>query len=232
MLIVEHVTKEYPTPAGPLRVLEDLNFAIAPGQSVAIVGPSGSGKSTLLNILGALDRPTSGRVLLDSQDYSTLDELGLARLRNQQIGFLFQEHHLLPQCTVIENVLVPLLAFGRVRQADVAWAKELLGRVGLGDRLSHYPGELSGGERQRTALVRALILRPQLILADEPTGNLDAATARQIVDLLLELHRELRGILVVVTHSHMVAERMGRIWRLQNGKLSEEVCGKAVAHTG
>lgn len=232
MLIVEHVTKEYPTPAGPLRVLEDLNFAIAPGQSVAIVGPSGSGKSTLLNILGALDRPTSGRVLLDSQDYSTLDELGLARLRNQQIGFLFQEHHLLPQCTVIENVLVPLLAFGRVRQADVAWAKELLGRVGLGDRLSHYPGELSGGERQRTALVRALILRPQLILADEPTGNLDAATARQIVDLLLELHRELRGILVVVTHSQMVAERMGQIWRLQNGKLSEEVCGKAVAHTG
>lgn len=222
MLVAEDIRKEYPTPAGPLVVLSGVSLRLEAGQSAAIVGPSGSGKSTLLNILGALDRPTAGRVLLDGDDYASFGDRELSFLRNRKIGFLFQEHHLLPQCTVIENVLVPLLAFGRVAPQDVVRAKELLQRAGLGDRLSHYPGELSGGERQRAALVRALIGRPRLILADEPTGNLDAPTAAQVIDLMLDLHRELSGILVVVTHSPMVASRMQQVFRLQNGTLRRE----------
>ncbi len=226
MLVAENIRKEYPTPDGPLVVLDGIRLTLEPGQSVAIVGPSGSGKSTLLNILGGLDHPTAGRVLLDQVDYATLAEPELARLRNRKIGFLFQEHHLLPQCTALENVLVPLLAFGRPCRADICRAAELLTRVGLGERLNHFPSELSGGERQRTALVRALISSPRLLLADEPTGNLDAATACQIIDLMLELHREVNNILVVVSHSGSVAARMERIFRLTTGSLVLEAMPK------
>jgi lipoprotein-releasing system ATP-binding protein len=214
VLLAEHIYKSYPTPSGPLVVLEDVNLTLEPGQSVAIMGPSGSGKSTLLNILGALDRPTSGRVILDGQDYALLGDNQLARLRNQHLGFLFQDHHLLPQCTVLENVLIPLLAFGRPSRADVARAKALLQRVGLAERIDYFPGELSGGERQRVALVRALIGRPKLLLADEPTGNLDAENAAQVIELMLELQKEFGSILVVVTHSPYVAEKMQYVLEL------------------
>jgi lipoprotein-releasing system ATP-binding protein len=219
MLVAEHIQKSYPTPTGPLSVLTDVNFTVYPGESVAILGPSGSGKSTLLNILGALDRPTAGRVLLDGVDYSNLDERGLARLRNQKVGFLFQDHHLLPQCTVLENVLVPRLAFGRPGKVEVARAEELLEQVGLAKRRDHLPSELSGGERQRVALVRALLSRPRVLLADEPTGNLDADTANQVVSLMLDLQKEYDNILILVTHSQEVAERMQRRFRLVKGTL-------------
>ena len=222
MLVAEDVCKSYSTPSGPLVVLEDVNLVVKPGQSVAIMGPSGSGKSTLLNILGALDRPTSGRVSLEGVDYAHLDDRGLAKLRNQQLGFLFQEHHLLPQCTVLENVLIPFLAFGRPSPADVARAKALLERVGLADRMNHFPGELSGGERQRAALVRALVVRPKVLLADEPTGNLDAESASQVVRLMLDLQKELGSILVVVTHSPYVAGCMGQVFELRMGTLVQK----------
>ncbi len=222
MLVAEHISKSYPTPSGPLVVLEDVHLTLEPGQSVAIMGPSGSGKSTLLNILGALDQPTSGRVCLDGIDYALLGDGGLAKLRNQQLGFLFQEHHLLPQCTVLENVLIPFLAFGRASSADIARAKALLERVGLADRMNHFPGELSGGERQRAALVRALVVRPKVLLADEPTGNLDAKSASQVVRLMLDLQRELGSILVVVTHSPYVAGCMGQIFELHSGTLVQK----------
>ncbi|MCS7237253.1 MAG: ABC transporter ATP-binding protein [Thermoguttaceae bacterium] len=219
MLVVEHLSKHYASPAGPLVVLSDVNLTVQPGQSVAIMGPSGSGKSTLLNLIGALDRPTGGRVQLDGQDYSLLPEGDLARLRNQRIGFLFQDHHLLPQCTVLENVLVPFLAFGRPTAHDLKRAEELLSAVGLAARMDHLPGELSGGERQRAALVRAMVTQPRMLLADEPTGNLDADTAEQIVQLMLELHRQSQNLLIVVTHSPGVASKMDVVFQLSKGIL-------------
>jgi len=223
LLKLTNVSKQYDSLDGapPVRVLQDISLEIGRAESLAIVGPSGSGKSTLLNIIGTLDRPSSGQVLLDGQDLSRLDELQLAVVRNRQIGFIFQAHHLLPQCTVLENVLVPTLATKdtEIRNGALERALRLLGRVGLKDRLSHRPGQLSGGERQRVAVVRALINGAKLLLADEPTGALDRASAQNLAQLLLELNKEEGVTLVVVTHAADLAHKMGRTVELSDGKL-------------
>jgi len=224
MLELINVTKTYESPAGGgACVLKDITLKIAAGESLVIVGPSGSGKSTLLNIIGALDRPTSGKVLFGGNDLARLSEVQLARIRNQHIGFVFQLHHLLPQCTVLENVLVPTLVnkFSRRRDADGARVVDLLERVGLKDYLLHRPGELSVGQRQRVAVVRALINKPRLLLADEPTGSLDETTAESIADLLVELNRTEKVALIVVTHSMRLAERIGPVMELTGGILKE-----------
>ncbi len=235
MLELINVSKTYPSPGNQASdcVLKDITLKIAPGESLVIVGPSGSGKSTLLNIIGALDRPTSGKVLFDGSDLAKLSEEQLARIRNRHIGFVFQLHHLLPQCTVLENVLVPTLVdkfsprvFWRRQKrgrgmTDEGRAVELLERVGLKNYLLHRPGELSVGERQRTAVVRALINRPKLLLADEPTGSLDETTAESIADLLVELNRTEKVALIVVTHSIRLAERIGPVMELTGGVLKQ-----------
>jgi len=218
-LLVDNVVKEFPTRTEPLLVLRGASLELEGGRNLAIVGPSGSGKSTLLNIIGTLEWPTSGKVLLEGQDPRDLDEPALAAFRNRKIGFVFQDHHLLPQCSALENVLVPALPAGRVEQNTVDRARELLKRVGLGDRLEHRPAELSGGERQRVAIARALINRPVLLLADEPTGNLDRTTAERIAQLLLELQRQEGMMLVVVTHSRRLAAQMDRQLELDEGVL-------------
>lgn len=210
------------TEAAPVSVLRGANFSIAAAETVAIVGPSGSGKSTLLNLLGGLDRPDQGRVSFEGKDLATLNESALAAFRNEKIGFIFQSHHLLPHCTVLENVLVPVLAQRSTAPSSTeARARHLLERVGLRERLFHWPGQLSGGERQRVAVVRALINEPPLLLADEPTGALDRESASELTRLLLELNREEKVALVVVTHAAFLAERMGRILTLGDGQLRE-----------
>jgi lipoprotein-releasing system ATP-binding protein len=218
-LVVENIAKEYATPAEPVRVLTDVSFSLGRGDNLAILGPSGSGKSTLLSILGTLEPPTAGTVRLAGRDPFAMNEADLAAFRRENIGFVFQEHHLLLQCTVRENVLVPFLADGAASDDDVRRATELLERVGLGERLTHRPAELSGGERQRVAIARALVREPALLLADEPTGNLDRITARSIADLLLELQAERQTILVVVTHSSALAESLQRRMELESGRL-------------
>jgi lipoprotein-releasing system ATP-binding protein len=218
-LHVEHLAKDYPTRSGTLSVLRDVNLDLQRGDAAAIMGPSGSGKSTLLHVLGTLDRPTRGVVRLEGRDPFALPERELADFRNRNIGFVFQDHHLLPQCSVFENVLIPTLVARDSRQAMKTWARQLLDRVGLADRLDHRPAELSGGERQRVAVARALIHRPILLLADEPTGNLDRRTAESIGKLLLDLHREERTILVVVTHSTELAELFPRTLAMEDGIL-------------
>jgi lipoprotein-releasing system ATP-binding protein len=220
-LIVEHVAKQYPTRGEPLAVLRDVSLTLSEGQSAAIVGPSGSGKSTLLSIIGGLELPTSGRVVLDGQDPVALAEPKLAAFRNRKIGFVFQDHHLLPQCSVLENVLVPTVAAGRTPPDATDRARRLLDRVGLSDRLDHRPAELSGGERQRVALARALINRPLLVLADEPTGDLDRTNADRVGRLLLELQEQ--TMLLLVTHSPRLAQMMGRRWELDEGRLVAEL---------
>jgi ABC-type lipoprotein export system ATPase subunit len=223
LLELRNVCKRYDSPDGesPMAILNDISLAIAPGDSVAVIGPSGSGKSTLLNIIGTLDKPTEGSVWLEGEDLCALDEERLAHVRNRRIGFIFQAHHLLPQCTVLENVLVPTLASrdkSRRESAD-SRARKLLDRVGLGARLSHRPGQLSGGERQRVAVVRALINEPKLLLADEPTGALDRASAQNLAQLLWDLNREMHVALIVVTHALDLAHRMERVLELRNGTL-------------
>jgi lipoprotein-releasing system ATP-binding protein len=218
-LIVEEIIKEYPTPAEPLRILSGVSFELCRGENVAILGPSGSGKSTLLSSLGTLEPPTSGTVRLGGTVPFSLDERKLAAFRRNNIGFVFQEHHLLPQCTVLENVLVPFLADGSAGEADQIRASELLDRVGLGNRLTHRPAELSGGERQRVAIARALVREPMLLLADEPTGNLDRSTAVSIANLLLELQAERNTILITVTHSEALAASLQRRVELDSGRL-------------
>lgn len=225
MLELIGVAKSYQSPGDKrgVCVLKDITLKVEKGRSVVIVGPSGSGKSTLLNIIGALDRPTEGRVLFDGRDLAELDEVELARVRNREIGFVFQLHHLLPQCTVLENVLVPTLADrNRASTREVQErAVNLLERVGLKDLLLHRPGELSGGQRQRVAVVRALINRPKLLLADEPTGSLDKDASENIADLLVELNRSEQVTLIVVTHSVKLAQRIGQVMELSNGLLRE-----------
>jgi len=220
-LILEQITKTYVTSAEPVEVLRGIDLSVPSSDSLAIVGPSGSGKSTLLNIIGGLDRPTSGRVIVDGEDITRMSELSLSKFRNQKIGFVFQDHHLLPQCSVLENVLIPSLAQGRPSKEHLQWAEYLLERVGLSLRAHHRPSELSGGERQRAALARALILRPVLILADEPTGNLDSVAGRKVAELLLELQAENQAILITVTHSPFVASMMSRRLHLEDGRLVE-----------
>ena len=219
-LAVEALSKDYPIRNGSLPVLCGINLALDRGDALAVTGPSGSGKSTLLHVLGTLDRPSRGRVMLDHQDPFALAEPELARFRNRKIGFIFQDHHLLPQCNVLENVLIPtLVADGAAKQAE-DWAKSLLERVGLSARLNHRPAELSGGERQRVAVARALILKPVLLLADEPTGNLDRTTAKSVGELLLDLHRQEQTMLIVVTHSTELAALVPRRMEMNEGKLN------------
>jgi ABC-type lipoprotein export system ATPase subunit len=221
LLKLSNVTQRYDSGAGPVTVLKDVSLEVKRGESLAVIGPSGSGKSTLLNIIGTLDRATGGEITLAGQNLNQLDDLQLAAVRNRQIGFVFQSHHLLPQCSVLENVLVPTLASSDTASRTTApeRAGRLLKRVGLGERLTHRPGQLSGGERQRVAVVRALINQPQLLLADEPTGALDHASAEQLAQLLLELNREEGVTLIVVTHALDLARKMGRVLELKEGIL-------------
>ena len=223
LLKVVEVTKRYQSAEGaePVLVLDRITLEISAGEAVAIVGPSGSGKSTLLNIIGTLDRPTSGKVFLDGEELSAFSDDKLAEVRNHRIGFVFQAHHLLPQCTVLENVLVPTLASKEKfsREEIKSRGIKLLQRVGLGNRLTHRPGQLSGGERQRVAVVRALINQPKILLADEPTGALDRASAEELARLLTELNREEKVTLIVVTHALDLADKMRRKFELKDGKL-------------
>ena len=220
MLEVKGLRKEYPTPQGPLSVLSDVSLSLSCGDAAVITGPSGSGKSTLLYILGALEPPTSGRVILAGKNPFELPPGALAAFRNQEIGFVFQDHCLLPQCTVLENVLIPTIVGDQDPEA-LAHAQELIAGVGLTARLSHRPAELSGGEKQRVALARALIRRPRLLLCDEPTGNLDHASADKVTSLLLDLHTQQETVLVVVTHSLDLAARFPFYFELREQRLSQ-----------
>ena len=214
MLQVANLCKEYATPRGPLQVLSDVSFVLAPGEAAAIMGPSGSGKSSLLYVLGALEPPTSGTVTLDGRNPFQLAADEMAAFRNTAIGFVFQDHCLLPQCTVLENVLIPTLVAPIAELAErgghhaTRRARELIAQVGLADRIDHRPGELSGGERQRVAIARALIRQPRVVLCDEPTGNLDRAAAENVASLLLDLHKRQQTILVLVTHSPALASKL------------------------
>lgn len=219
MLIVENVSKEYPTPRGPLKILTNISLALSPGDAVAITGPSGSGKSTLLYIVGALEPPTTGTVTLDRYNPFEMKPKALAAFRNREIGFIFQDHCLLPQCSVLENVLTPTLVSG-MNGNDAERARMLLEHVGLGERLTHRPAELSGGEKQRVALARALIMEPKLLLCDEPTGNLDQKSAEVVASLLLDLHKRQKSILMVVTHSKELASLLPQRFELTNQQLA------------
>ena len=221
LLRAEALTKEFATARGPLAVLSDVSLELAAGEAAVIMGPSGSGKSTLLNILGALEPPTRGRVLVEGRDPFALSEKELARFRSERVGFVFQNHFLLPQCSALENVLIPTLPRAYA-ESTTQRARRLLERVGLTERLEHLPAELSGGESQRVAVARAMINSPALILADEPTGNLDHRAAAAVVELLLEVHREEGTGLIMVTHSRELAERFGRRYRLVDGVLSKD----------
>jgi lipoprotein-releasing system ATP-binding protein len=205
VLNVQDLSKEYPTARGPLRVLSHVSFTLEPGDAAAIMGPSGTGKSSLLYVLGGLEPPSSGTISLDGSNPYELRPDRLAAFRNKAIGFVFQDHCLLPQCSVLENVLVPTLI--APEPADAARARDLIARVGLGERIDHRPAALSGGERQRAAIARALVKQPRMLLCDEPTGNLDRAAAEAVADVLFSLHQAQKTILIVVTHSAMLAER-------------------------
>ena len=219
---LHNVTKSYRSDANPVPVLNGIELRIGAGETIAIVGPSGCGKSTLLNLLGALDQPDSGEVRVAGQNLKALNAEQLAAYRNSTVGFIFQLHHLLPQCTVLENVLIPTLARKNAdRTALRARAAKLLEAVGLGHRLEHRPGQLSGGERQRAAVARALINGPKLLLADEPTGSLDRTSAVRLADLLAEIREREKITIVMVTHAPELAKRMGRVLELVDGKLVE-----------
>ena len=217
MLRAANLSKDYPTPRGPLHVLSDVSFELSPGDAAAITGPSGSGKSSLLYVLGGLEPPTAGTVTLDDSNPYELNAARLAAFRNRNVGFVFQDHCLLPQCTVLENVLVPTLVASD--GGDIARARDLVARVGLSDRIDHRPAELSGGERQRVAIARALIRRPRLVLCDEPTGNLDHAAAANIASILLDLHRAGDTILIIVTHSAELAGKLPVRFELRDSRL-------------
>ena len=218
MLKVENLSKEYSTPAGPLPIVSNVSLELPPGAAVSIMGPSGSGKSTLLYMLGALETPSSGTVTLKGQNPFLLNPKQLAAFRNQQIGFVFQDHCLLPQCSVIENVLTPTMVSASNGE-PAQRATELLKQVGLAHRLDHRPAQLSGGEKQRVSLARALIMKPQLLLCDEPTGNLDQKSAEVVADMLFEIHRNAETILIVVTHSKELGARFPQRFELTNQHL-------------
>jgi lipoprotein-releasing system ATP-binding protein len=215
VLEVRKLSKEYPAPEKHLRVLSEIDFSLNNGDAISIIGPSGSGKSTLLYILGALEPPTTGTVLLGGRNPYEMNEKNLAAFRNEKIGFVFQDHHLLPQCTVLENVLIPTLV-AQSHDTTQERAIELIVQVGLKPRIDHKPHELSGGEKQRVALARALILKPQLVLCDEPTGNLDHESTQAVTSMLLDLHKHQQNILIVVTHNLEVAARFSMKYRLSN----------------
>jgi len=218
---LQNVSKSYRSEAGAVPVLNGMNLAIDAGETVAIVGPSGSGKSTILNLLGALDQPDSGAVVVAGKDLTKLDPIQLSEYRNTTVGFIFQLHHLLPQCSVLENVIVPTLARKDAdRRAVRDRAAKLLDAVGLSHRLDHRPGQLSGGERQRAAVARALINEPKLLLADEPTGSLDRTSAERLAELLAEIHQREKVTIVMVTHAPELARRMGRVLALDDGRLA------------
>ena len=213
------IVRRFDEGGSTLEVLSGVDLAIESAERMAIIGASGSGKTTLLQIMGGLDAPTSGEVLVAGQAMHEMSEIGKGNLRNRYLGFVYQFHHLLPEFSAAENVAMPLMIRRIGKEAALEQAQSLLERVGLGERLTHKPGELSGGERQRAAVARALITRPKLVLADEPTGNLDAGNGEHVLQLMLELNRELETSLVIVTHDHSIAERMDRIMILEDGKL-------------
>lgn len=221
MIEVSRISKSYDSPVGPVTVLRDLDLKVGAGETVAIVGPSGSGKTTLLNLLGALDQPSAGSIAIDGVELGALKSEAAARFRNRSIGFIFQLHYLLPQCTILENVLVPRLAGGWDEDSNAvrARAESLLLQVGLQDRMTHRPWQLSGGEQLRVAIARSLINRPKLILADEPTGSLDPSTGERIGDLLLQTNEGAQAALIVVTHNPALAQRMQTTYRLEAGRL-------------
>jgi lipoprotein-releasing system ATP-binding protein len=219
VLEASRLSKTYTTPAGDLAVLRDVSLTLQAGDAACVMGPSGSGKSTLLYILGGLEPPTSGTIRLHGTDPYTLDPDRLAAFRNREIGFVLQDHCLLPQCTVLENVLVPTLV-GEADSGAADRARALLAKVGLADRLHHRPAELSGGEKQRAAIARALVREPRLLLCDEPTGNLDADTAALVADLLIRMHTQQKTIMIVVTHSEALGGRFDRRWQMRGGVLS------------
>jgi len=222
ILELKNIEKKYDTPSGkaPVTILNNISIKVEQGETIGVVGPSGSGKSTLLNIVGALDKPTSGSVNFDGKDLAGMNENELAHIRNMEIGFIFQLHHLLPQCTVLENVLIPTIPQNKKNNEEfINRAKKLLERVGLENHLDYFPARLSGGEQQRVAVVRALINRPKLILADEPTGSLDQISADNLGQILIDLNKAENVTLIVVTHSHDLAQRMDTVYNLQNGRL-------------
>ena len=233
LLELDNIYKKYDVPSGkaPLTVLSNISLHIERGETIAVDGPSGSGKSTLLNIMGALDKPTSGSVIFDGKNLAEMSENELAYIRNTEIGFIFQLHHLLPQCTVLENVLIPTIPQNKTRSAAESReaqrsnkelqnrAKKLLGEVGLENHFDYFPAQLSGGEQQRVAVVRALINQPKMILADEPTGSLDQTSANNLGQILIDLNKAENVTLIVVTHSHDLAERMDTVYNLYNGRL-------------
>jgi lipoprotein-releasing system ATP-binding protein len=227
LLELKNIAKNYDIPSGErhVSVLKDISLQVDHGESIAIVGPSGSGKSTLLNIIGALDKPSSGEVSLLDKNLAECDDTELSRIRNREIGFVFQLHHLLPQCTVLENVLIPTIPLGLKKQSKEAQerAKKLLERVGLGEHLDYFPAQLSGGEMQRVAVVRALVNRPKLVLADEPTGSLDRDSSENLGQLLVEMNKEEGTTLITVTHSIDFARLMEKVFILQNGALENFV---------
>jgi ABC-type lipoprotein export system ATPase subunit len=224
MIDVHNVSKVYEMPGESLKVLDDVSFRLAKGETASVVGPSGCGKTTLLNLLGALDRPTSGRIEIGGRDIAGLRDEESAAFRNRSLGFVFQHHHLLPQCSVLENVILPRLAGGWTEsESETAdRARALLAEVGLSERLDHFPYQLSGGERLRTALARALVNQPDLILADEPTGSLDEETTARVADLLAELNEQKGVTLIVVTHNPALAKRMRNYYELRGGRLERK----------
>ena len=223
VLECRNVVRRFKEGGTTLEVLRGVSFAVQPAERVAIIGSSGSGKTTLLQIMGGLDEADEGEVLVHGEAMHGTDETAKGELRNRYIGFVYQFHHLLPEFTAAENVAMPLLIRREPKPAALARASELLGRVGLGERLTHKPGELSGGERQRAAVARALITRPQLVLADEPTGNLDSGNGEHVLRIMLELNEELKTGLVIVTHDHSIAKRMDRVLVLEDGVLRESI---------
>jgi lipoprotein-releasing system ATP-binding protein len=219
MLEVRNLSKEYPMPGEPLKVLTSVDLSLKEGESASIIGPSGSGKSTLLYILGGLEPPTAGTIQLAGKNPYEMNEKDMARFRNETIGFVFQDHQLLPQCTVLENILIPTLVSQTNNNSFPDRAMELIDQVGLSPRIHHKPHELSGGEKQRVALARALIMKPRMILCDEPTGNLDHASTETVSSLLLDLYKKQQSILIVVTHNLEVAGKFQMQYRIEDTRL-------------